>query len=628
MTLFSGVGSGTNTANFTNTVFDDNAATPDPERQRAVLRHLQPAGVAGHRLRGPGMNVQGTWTLVIQNNSTTGGTGTFNGWSLTFQKPLPTSGLGEPGSDNASASFRIFTLGPDRCRCRARPGRRSARRRSLEHGDERRAGSARSAIDPSDPSGNTVYAAGASGGIWKTTDFLTTSPNGPTWIPLTDFGPTSASTSAASPSSAGTTTPTSRSSSPPPATGRHRHAPGVGFLISDGRRRDLEPRRQHRQRRFAAATCCRSNRRPATATFVGTTAYKVVVDPKLTPTGQVIIYAAMSGTNGGIWRSEDTGQTWQLMLAGKATDVVLDPNSGTVLNPTTDTDGPGQPPGRLRRHPRARASIMSPNQGQIWNLMTGGIGNPLDRRRSITAHERQPGRRARLPTAPRGEIVLAVPAATGNAAEDPIYEGWLYAAVATPDGGFDGLFVTKDFGQNWTQVRIPTLPPVEHDSTRPSPPTTSASPITRSPADGQFPQGNYDITLAVDPTNPNIIYLGGTADDSQTGLIRVDTTNALGRPLPGRLLRQRQRRRRLDLPLDRPGHGRHATSIGTAPVGILPAAGLDSPVSELHPQPARPVPGQLDPARLQLRQLHQQRRRRRRGSRSTWPGPTTTASSR
>ena len=47
-------------------------------------------------------------------------------------------------------------------------------------------------------------------------------------------------------------------------------------------------------------------------TFVGTTAYKVVVDPQLTPNGQVIIYAAMSGTNGGIWRSEDTGKTWHI----------------------------------------------------------------------------------------------------------------------------------------------------------------------------------------------------------------------------------------------------------------------------------------------------------------------------
>ena len=35
------------------------------------------------------------------------------------------------------------------------------------------------AVDPSDPSGNTVYVAGASGGVWKTTDFLTTSRGGP-----------------------------------------------------------------------------------------------------------------------------------------------------------------------------------------------------------------------------------------------------------------------------------------------------------------------------------------------------------------------------------------------------------------------------------------------------------------
>ena len=82
------------------------------------------------------------------------------------------------------------------------------------------------------------------------------------------------------------------------------------------------------------------------------------------------------------------------MLAGQATAVVLDPESGTVLDPDTDTYGPGQPPGRLRRPSAAWASIMSPNQGQVWNQMLGGIGNPL----IVDAqhrHERQPGRRTR-----------------------------------------------------------------------------------------------------------------------------------------------------------------------------------------------------------------------------------------
>src|SRR5262249_23508130 len=46
------------------------------------------------------------------------------------------------------------------------------------------------ALDPSDPTGNTVFLGGASGGIWKTTNFLTSDPNRPTWITLTDFGPT------------------------------------------------------------------------------------------------------------------------------------------------------------------------------------------------------------------------------------------------------------------------------------------------------------------------------------------------------------------------------------------------------------------------------------------------------
>ena len=44
----------------------------DPERRCAVLRHVQPAAVAGHA-RSPGMNAQGTWTLVIQNASTAPG---------------------------------------------------------------------------------------------------------------------------------------------------------------------------------------------------------------------------------------------------------------------------------------------------------------------------------------------------------------------------------------------------------------------------------------------------------------------------------------------------------------------------------------------------------------------------
>ena len=222
----------------------------------------------------------------------------------------------------------------------------------------------------------------------------------------------------------------------------------------------------------------------------------------------MIIYAALSGPTGGIWRSEDTGQHWTNMLPGQATSVVLDPDSGAVLNPDTGHDRPGQPPDRLCRHP-GRGRRDEPQPGP-------GLG-PDDRRR------RQPPDRQRLspatnvnpaagptPNGAEGRIVLAVPDATGNAAEDPIYEGWLYAAVATPGGGFFGLFVTKDFGENWTQVRIPTLPQV---AARPGHSHQRRRPARLSDhGGGQFTaQGNNDLILTVDPTNPNIVYLGGGA---------------------------------------------------------------------------------------------------------------------
>src|SRR5262249_5323419 len=61
--------------------------------------------------------------------------------------------------------------------------------------------------------------------------------------------------------------------------------------------------------------------------FVGNFSFKVFVDPKRDPQGNIIVYAAMSGKNGGLWRSNDSGNTWTLVRAGQATDLVLVPSS-------------------------------------------------------------------------------------------------------------------------------------------------------------------------------------------------------------------------------------------------------------------------------------------------------------
>jgi hypothetical protein len=126
--------------------------------------------------------------------------------------------------------------------------------------------------------------------------------------------------------------------------------------------------------------------------------------------------------------------------------------------------------------------------------------------------------------------VLAKPEATGDVLRDLFYRGWVYAVVATPDSRLDGLYLTKDFGQNWTRIRIPTLPTGTGAGGAPTPravPTNdnSAGNPDYDIAGTEFPQANYDIGLVIDPTNPNIVYLGGKRDDpSVPALIRVDTT--------------------------------------------------------------------------------------------------------
>jgi subtilisin-like proprotein convertase family protein len=505
-------GSGGNQANFTNTVFDDAATTPIQNGTPPFFGRFNPEQSLLTALAG--RSSAGAYALEILDRNP-GRAGTLLGWSLAFRRPLPTTGLGELVADEASASFRIFTMDPtDRLASSTWTAVGPA---SINgNGNSGRIGGI--AVDPSDPSGNTVFIGGASGGVWKTTNFLTTDPSGPVYIPLTDFGP-------AFSLNIGGLAVFPRNNDPNQsivfaATGEgDTGTPGVGFLLStDGGASwtlldstDNTLPFAQRDHRFAQ----------------GTTAFKVVVDPRLSPTGDVIVYAALSGSDAhnGIWRSLDTGRTWQRLLAGQATDVLLDPNSGT-----------GVVGGNLQivyAAIRGQGVFSSPNRGQVFNLVAGGVGNPLIRDADRTNSQVNPVAPAETPNGPKGRIVLAKPFLTGNAAQDLIYQGWLYAAVIEADSHFDGLYLTKDFGQNWTKLRIPTLPPVVTDGVagvRAVPTNDPSRPdydIGGGPAGTGLPaQGNYDVSLGIDPTNPNVVYLGGTADGQPTGFLRIDATQA------------------------------------------------------------------------------------------------------
>ena len=320
--LFSGVGNtgATPHANFTGTVFDDTATNP------IQLAPTQGGGIGIGA--GPftpqlplstfkGLGSQGKWTLRIHSNSSTL-VGTLVNWTLTLKSSVPGSDLGEPIADRFTVPFRIFQQDPSNANSQQVWTAVGPASLSGGFGAGRTGGLA---VDPSDPSGNTVYVAGASGGVWKTTNFMTHDPNGPTYVPLTDLGQGSSL-------NMGSIAVFGRNNDPSQsiiivATGEgSTGSGGVGFLRSlDGGKtwRLLDSTVNV----DASGAVLPINSPLRDHIFDGTTSFKVIVDPKAETNGQVIIYAALGGTNGGIWRSVDTGGHWQLLQAGNGTDVVL-----------------------------------------------------------------------------------------------------------------------------------------------------------------------------------------------------------------------------------------------------------------------------------------------------------------
>lgn len=541
--LFDRVGNTGSRANFNNTVFDDFATTPIQNGGPPFQGTFNPATPLTAL---KGKSTKGIWRLEITDN-TPGNTGRLNSWSITFQKPVPGTNLGEPVADRATVSFRIFNMditnpvafqnwtsvGPAAIGASASliPGAEGE-----GNGGSGRIGGI--ALDPSDPSGNTVFIAGASGGVWKTTNFLTTDPEGPVYVPLTDFGPTFGI-------NIGGLAVFGRNNDPNQsiifaATGEGDVAStGVGFL------RSMDGGATWTILDSTTNVDAAGNILPISSPlrdhiFLGTTSFKVVVDPRPTPAGEAIVYAAISGTNGGLWRSLDTGKTWQLMRAGQATDLVLDPSSGTfnaISNPTGNLQ-------IVYAGFRGEGVFSSPNRGQVWNLMAGGVGKPFFQDGNIFPTSRIPvNNPSDTPNGAKGRIVLAKPELTGNPAQDLQYAGWLWVGTVATSGNVNGLYLTKDFGQNWTRVRTPTLPPVL-GAIRAVPSNDPANADYDVGGGANFTQGNYDISLTVDPLNPNVVYFGGTADGQPTGLIRVDATglhdpNAffLGNDGPGGALR-------------------------------------------------------------------------------------------
>src|SRR5262249_51220617 len=132
------------------------------------------------------------------------------------------------------------------------------------------------------------------------------------------------------------------------------------------------------------------------------------------------------------------------------------------------------------------------------------------------------------PNGQGGRILLATPNLSANPLQNTFYQGWVYAAVVKTDGSLAGLYMTKDFGTNWTQIALPGFRPTGRTNLYP---TNNTSQANYDPTShGGEKAGAFDVSLAIDPTNPNIVYLGGVdsnIDQPAGGLLRIDTTKLL-----------------------------------------------------------------------------------------------------
>jgi subtilisin-like proprotein convertase family protein len=517
---------------FSNTVLEDSANTPIQEGfQPFDSGPYNPQFSLDNAFNGETVN--GTWTLRITNDGNQ--TPNLTSWSLILPEITPGSGMGETYADQISHTFTVFTQNPTNTLSQDVWTNVGPQPQTDATGTNIAQTNA-IAIDPSDPSGNTVYIGAATGGVWKTTDYLTTNPLGPTWIPLTDNGLINGLnivSIAVFPRNGNpeqsiiyalTGDGNLANSKPFGEVG----SSGVGVLMSDNGGQSWVLLDSTNNEDAAG------NVSPFTATtrdhiFDGTEGYKIVVDP--TPVNDanhdVIVYMA---TSIGLYRSVDSGLIWTLMQGGVATDVVLAAGSASTTQTSTGNlqilyaafEGQGV----YMADPAYAASSLVPLTGS-----PAGNGDFLDTD-FTTPTVVKIGSPISTPTGTNGRIVLATPTLTNNPLKDLNYEGWLYALVVSGTGTLSGLYMTKDFGQNWTDVLIPQY--ITGGDGFGTDDYTLGNDNPFSAGSPEPAGGNYDVSIAIDPTNPNVVYIGGSMTTSigeggagTGGFIRVDTTGLL-----------------------------------------------------------------------------------------------------
>lgn len=317
------------------------------------------------------------------------------------------------------------------------------------------------AVDPCDTTGNTVYIAGAQGGVWKTTD------GGTNWSPLTDSQPSLAGGSLA-------VDPVisdcvgSHTGAIYFGTGEENFSfdsfYGAGVLTShDG------GTTWNKDNTFVSVSG--GNTVPQSQDFAGPFIGSLAVDPKTSGSNQVLlagIQGVSTALHSGVYRSADGGGSWTMVLP---TGGSFDYGTGVAFDPGDST---GNTAYAALGVPFTTGNGLEANNG-LWKSIDGG--GTWTRLTSLDNAASSAG----LSTANFGRMTLAVapgnPPSTGNTTIVVAI-----ADIATSSSNLLGTFISTNGGTSFALV--------------------NSGPFCNA-------QCFYDIAVGIDPANPSAIFLGG-----------------------------------------------------------------------------------------------------------------------
>jgi len=302
-------------------------------------------------------------------------------------------------------------------------------------------------IDPNSP--QIMYAAGVAGGVWKSTN------GGGSWTATGDTMLNMAVSSMAM----------------DPFDSQTIYAgTGEGFLNGDGVRglgifKTTD----------GGATW---NQLDGTVTGVPTGAFHYVNDIVISPGDARRIYAA---TRFGVWRSVDSGASWQIVLSNPLNDSTNPTNSPTIVGCTDLAIRSDRPTSEVLLAAFGSFSpdglYLTANGGDSWSR----IGTPND-----------------LQVINQGRMSLAI-APSDN---DIMYVGMADNGLGAPAGTLVDVFLSTDGGISWEGR-------VNFSSTGINPWLYSNLGILWCGGGSLFSQGWYDNVIAVDPLNPAMVWVGG-----------------------------------------------------------------------------------------------------------------------